>query len=115
MKKKDFLFIFAVLVLASLVFLIITPHSTNGNTVRITVDGKPFCEKPLSEDCEIDINGTNTAVIKDGSVYMKSADCPDKLCIRQGKARDGSKKIICLPNKIVIEVVKKSEIDAVVN
>ena len=90
-------------------------YSKKADTVRITVNGKVFCEKPLSIDCEIDINGTNTAVIEKGSVYMKSATCPDKLCIHQGKAHDGSKKIICLPNKVVIEVIKKSEIDTVVN
>jgi len=115
MKKRDFLFAFAVIITAAAVFLIIKPHSESADTVRITVDGKLFCEKPLSEDCEIDINGTNTAVIENGSVYMKSAQCPDKLCIRQGKAHDGSKKIICLPNKVIIEVGKKSEIDTVVN
>ncbi|MCR4718021.1 MAG: NusG domain II-containing protein [Firmicutes bacterium] len=115
MKKRDFIFIFAVLILAAAMFFIINPRSDNADTVRITVDGKLFCEKPLSENCEIDINGTNTAVIENGYVYMKSATCPDKLCIHQGKACDGSKKIICLPNKVVIEVVKNSEIDTVVN
>ena len=115
MKKKDFLFVFAVLMLSAAAFLITKPHFNNADTVRITIDGKLFCEKPLSVDCEIDINGTNTAVIKNGSVYMKSADCPDKLCIHQGKVHDSSKKIICLPNRVIIEVVKKSEIDTVVN
>jgi hypothetical protein len=115
MKRRDFLFIFAVLILAAVSFFVIKVRSGDADTVRITVNGKLFCEKPLSKDCEIDINGTNTAVIENGCVYMKSATCPDKLCVRQGKAHDGSKKIICLPNKVIIEVVKNSEIDTVVN
>ena len=115
MKKNDFLFIFAVLLVAAASFLIIKSCAKSADTVRITVDGKIFCEKPLSENCEIGIYGKNTAVIENGSVYMKQASCPDKLCIHQGKASDGSKKIICLPNKVVIEVIKKSEIDTVVN
>lgn len=115
MKKKDFVFIFAVLILAAALFFVMKIRSKTADTVRITVDGELFCEKPLSKNCEIDINGTNTAVIENGCVYMKSAACPDKLCVRQGKAHDGSKKIICLPNKVVIEVIKKSEIDTVVN
>ena len=45
---------------------------------------------------------------------MEYADCPDKLCINQGKITDSSKKIICLPNKVIVEVTKKSETDAVV-
>ena len=114
MKKRDFLFAVAVILVSSLAFLAIKLSPKDSDMVRITVDGKFFCEKPLSEDCVIDINGTNTAVIENGSVYMQSATCPDKLCVHQGKTSDNSKKIICLPNKVVIEVVKKSDIDTVV-
>ena len=115
MKKNDFIFIFAVFLVALSSFFVIKLSSKNADTVRITARGKLFCEKPLSENCEIDIYGKNTAVIENGSVYMKHASCSDKLCIHQGKVWDGSKKIICLPNKVVIEVIKKSEIDTVVN
>ena len=114
MKKNDFIFILSVLLVLAVSFPIIKNSAKDGNTVRITVDGKVFAEKSLSENCEIQINGTNTAVIEDGAVYMKDASCPDKLCMHQGKAYDSSKKIICLPNKVVIEVIKKSEIDTVV-
>ena len=115
MKKNDFLFIFAVFLVAAASFFIIKSDSKDADTVRITVYGKLFCEKPLSDNCEIDIYGKNTVVIENGSVYMKKASCPDKLCIHQGKVWDSSKKIICLPNKVIIEVIKKTEIDTVVN
>lgn len=114
MKKRDCIFAFAVILLAALSFLMIKLHSKGADTVRITVDGQLFCEKPLDTDCEIDINGTNVAVIESGAVYMKSATCPDKLCVHMGRAKDSSKKIICLPNKVIIEVIKKSDIDTVV-
>lgn len=114
MRKNDFIFILAVLVIAMASFFIIEHTAKGGDTVKITVDGKLFCEKPLSEDGEIAINGTNIAVIENGAVYMKYASCPDKLCIHQGKICDSSRKIICLPNKVTVEVTKKSEIDTVV-
>ena len=114
MKKNDLIFILSVLLVLTVSFPIIKNTAKGGNTVKITVDGKVFAEKPLSEDCEIQINGTNTAVIENGTVYMKYASCPDKLCMHQGKASDSSKKIICLPNRVIIEVIKKSEIDTVV-
>ena len=44
---------------------------------------------------------------------MESADCPDKLCVKTGKIKDNSHDIICLPNKVRVEVTKKSAIDAV--
>lgn len=111
MKKRDILIVFLVILTAFLLFL---PKSAPAECVRITVNGEIFCEKPLTTDCEIDINGTNTAVIEKGAVYMKSADCPDKLCIKQGAVRDGAKKIVCLPNRVIIELTKKSEVDTVV-
>lgn len=115
MKKNDFLFLFFALALAATSFFVIKSVPKDADTVRITVDGQLFCEKSLYENCEINICEKNIAVIENGYVYMKSADCPDKLCIRRGKVCDSSKKIICLPNKVVIEVIKKSEIDTVVN
>lgn len=114
MKKRDFVFIITVLIIAALSFFIIRITARGANTVKITVDGELFCEKSLFDDCEIRINDTNIAVIENGAVYMKYASCPDKLCIHQGRIHDSSKKIICLPNKVVIEVTKKSEIDTVV-
>ena len=114
MKKRDFIFILLVLLVFAVSFPIIKNNAKGGNTVRITVNGKVFAEKPLLQNCEIQINDTNTAVIENGTVYMKYASCPDKLCMHQGKVRDSSKKIICLPNRVVIEVIKKSEIDTVV-
>lgn len=114
MKKRDFIFAFIVILLSVAAFSLMKLRQSGADTVRITVDGRLFCEKSLYEDCEIDINGTNTAVIENGSVYMKSATCPDKLCVREGRAKDSSKKIICLPNKTIIEVIKKSDIDTVV-
>lgn len=43
---------------------------------------------------------------------MQSANCPDKLCVKQGKISDiGS--IVCLPNKVIIEIDRNSDVDAV--
>lgn len=113
-KKNDFIFILLVLLVLAVSFPIMKNAAKGGNTVKITVNGTLFKEASLSQNCEIPINDTNIAVIENGSVYMKYASCPDKLCIHQGKISDSSKKIICLPNKVVIEVTKKSEIDTVV-
>lgn len=114
MKKKDIIMIFLAVLVCISAFYISRNSSVSGDTVKITVSGELYCEKNLSEDCEININDTNVAVIEDGAIYMKSANCPDKLCIHQGRISDSSKKIICLPNRVIIEAVKKSEIDTVV-
>ncbi len=114
MKKNDIIMVFIVIFISITALFFTKTFTDAGDTVKITVNGEVYCEKNLYEDSEIHIGSTNTAVIKNGEVYMNFASCPDGLCIRQGKISDSSKKIICLPNKVIIEITKKSEIDAVV-
>ena len=114
MKKADFVVLFGILALGILMLFAGRLFGQEGDTVIITKDGKVFGEYSLYEHAEIPVGDANTVKIEDGCAYMLSATCPDKLCIRQGKAQNSSKKIICLPNKVTIEVTKKSEIDKVV-
>ena len=48
---------------------------------------------------------------------MTSADCPDHLCVKQKAISKEGESIICLPNKVIVEVdsAVNSEIDAVTN
>ncbi len=114
MKKRDFILIITVISISIILSLLLFFNTKKGNTAVIYVNGEKYCEADILKDSEINIFDTNTAVIENGEIYMKSSTCPDKLCIRQGKISNNSKKIICLPNKVVIEVKAKSDIDAVV-
>ena len=88
MKKRDFILIGAVLVLAFLCWVV--PRAAgifageDASRVRITVGGEEYGTYSLSEDQIIEINDTNVCEIKDGEVNMIQADCPDQLCIHQG-------------------------------
>lgn len=114
MKKREIIFVLCVFIAAVISYIMFNNGKKNSDTVIIYADGKKFCEKSLYTDCIIEVNGTNSVEIKNGSVYMVSASCPDKLCIGQGRISDSSKKIICLPNRVIVEVTKKSDIDTVV-
>ena len=65
----------------------------------------------------IDNCGTNILTIKNGKAKMTDADCPDQLCVHQKAASKNHESIICLPNKVVVEVdgSEESEFDAVAN
>ena len=112
MKIRDFIIILSVLVLAAVSYFLIP--KAPADLVRITVDGNIYMTASLQENREIKIKDTNVAEVKDGTIFMKSATCPDKLCIHQGAISDSSKKIVCLPNKVIIEVILQSDIDTVV-
>jgi len=66
------------------------------------------------EDYKLVNLGTNMVRIEPDGVYMENANCPDKLCVHQGKINRAGESIICLPNKIIVEITgKKSDVDAV--
>ncbi len=112
MKKRDFLLIFCVIIVAAVLFLVRDSFVDVGDSVLIYVDDELYKTVSLSENCEIDV-GTNTIVIENGYAYMKNATCPDKICVHTGKINDNSKDIVCLPNKVMVKVTKKSTLDAI--
>ena len=83
--------------------------SEDGSAIAVTVDGQLYGTYTLSESREIpiELDGgiSNVIVIEDGAAYMKDADCPDKLCMRQGAISRDGQTIVCLPHKLVVEVI----------
>ncbi|MDO5390928.1 MAG: NusG domain II-containing protein [Eubacteriales bacterium] len=104
MKKKELVFIIAILLAALLLwggmFLM---RKGDYASIRITVDGEEYGTYSLAEDTVISIDGTNVCEIKDGKVKMIEADCPDHLCMKQKAITNAGGTIVCLPNKVVIE------------
>ncbi len=129
-KARDAILIVGVLAFAILVFIFMhTVASKDGDLVRITVDGAVYGEYALEQDQQIKVKQdgtvTNIVEIEDGVVHMEKATCPDALCITQGKIRRANESLICLPNKVVVEIIANSsskeesssdqdEIDAVI-
>ena len=113
MNKNDFILILFVLALCAGLLAFWRFSEKNGDTVTIMVNGELYQTAELYTDAEISVNGTNTVVIHDGEVYMESADCPDQLCVKQGKIHDAGRDIVCLPNRVVVSVSKESTVDAI--
>ena len=111
-KKKDAVLILTVLLIAGAAFGVHEFAGGDGaDTVTVKVDGKVTGTYPLAKDQKIRINGGN------GKAKMTDADCPDQLCVHQKAASKNHESIICLPNKVVVEVdgSEESEFDAVAN
>lgn len=47
---------------------------------------------------------TNIIEVRNGSIGIISADCPDKLCVKQGFIDSSLLPITCLPNRVVIQL-----------
>lgn len=117
-RKSDLILVIALVLLAALLWLVLRLTRSEGAYVRVTVDGEIYGEYKLSEDTEIrigDDNSFNLLLINDGEASVTEASCPDKLCVHQGKIHYDGQSVVCLPNKVVVEVVdgEQSEYDAV--
>ena len=115
MKKKDLILICSVLVLAAAFWLVPRAVGFFGNSkeqkLRITVSGEEYGTYSLEEDQVIKVGDTNVCEIKDKKVSMISADCPDQLCIRQRTIQLQGETIVCLPNKVVLEITGTKQTD----
>lgn len=109
MIKKADIFLAVILMvvgIASSVFLVY--GGAAGETVKITLNGSTYGTYDLNKDKIIEVTGKDyfdKVEIKDGKVFVKDANCPDKLCIKQGAIDKTSQSIVCLPNKMVIELI----------
>ncbi|WP_167956613.1 NusG domain II-containing protein [Anaerosporobacter faecicola] len=109
MKKNDIILIVSLLAVIGIFVLITQLVSKPGAYAVIKIDGKIVEKLPLDQDTKVEIHGagggTNTVVVKNGSVFVQDADCPDRYCVKHKKIKADTETIVCLPNKMVIEIV----------
>ena len=112
-KKKDFLLGGGILVVALVLFLVMrVTGSEAGSRIQVTVDGEVYGTYSLTEDQVIEVKEGdfyNRIRIEDGKAYMEEANCPDGYCERQGKISSGAQTIVCLPHKLVVEVMEADD------
>ncbi len=110
MKKRDYILIASILIVAVAFFLIVELTKEEGAGVTVKVDGIKVAEYSLTADGTYPLNGgTNILVIENGKAYLTDANCPDKLCVHQGKISRTGETITCLPNKLTVTVFGAQE------
>lgn len=122
MTKGDKVLIFVVVLLTilSLGFIKRQAFSNQSKFISIQVDGKEvkkiiFDEEIIGKTIPINSEyGYNLIEIGDEKVRVIEADCPDKIDVRQGYISKIGETIVCLPNKMIVEIKgmdKDQEID----
>lgn len=108
---SDIILIGVLLIVSLSVFLIWYLSGTEGSTALVTVDGKKVGEYSLAIDGVYYVNdGTNVLVIEDGKAYIREANCPGyQDCVETGKISRVGETIVCLPNKVVVEIVGEGD------
>ena len=59
--------------------------------------------------------GTNELLISRGEISVKEATCPDQICVHQGILSDSALPIVCLPNRLVIQLREADDGDALLD
>lgn len=110
MKKRDVILIASILAVALVLLLVVELTRQEGAYVLVRVDGQETGKYELSKDATYELNGgTNILRIENGVAYLTDADCPDKLCVHQGKISKTGQVITCLPNKLTVTVYGAEE------
>lgn len=104
-KKKRTLYLSLVILMVCGTFLFFNLKKPQGKKVAVCL--RESCSYyDLKSDTTIEIGTANILTIEDGLVYMESADCPDQICVNTGKISLLNQTIICLPNRVVVEIVE---------
>lgn len=79
----------------------------NGEEYKKIIFDKKIIGKTIPIETEF---GYNLIEIGDGEVWVVEASCPDELDVKQGRISKSGEIIVCLPNKLVIEIKGTDEI-----
>ena len=106
--KKDILLL-SFLILAGLMVAIFTyKGEAVGKETVVTIDSREYGTYPLDQDISVEIpgyhGGVNILTIKNKTVSITDADCPDKLCVKTGSIKSINETIICLPHRVVVRI-----------
>ncbi len=110
-KTSTWIIIFSILAAlgaASFFFLKNAGHA--GTVAEIYIDGELYdsidlsaVAAPYTFTIETE-RGENTVEVKNGSIAVTEADCPDQICVHQGFIHDDAIPIVCMPHRLVIQI-----------
>ena len=104
-KRADLILVVALLLLAGILYLTMNANRQEGGVAVVRVNGVETERHSLAVDGTFSLNGgTNILVIRDGQAWLSEADCPDLLCVKQGKIHYTGQVITCLPNRLTVTV-----------
>ena len=103
LKKGDFLIIGTVAAIFILSVVFIFSFSNQGSRVVIKQNNEIIYNQSINQNDTVD-TGSNIVIIKDGVVFMNEADCKNQICVKSGKISKKGESIVCLPNKVIVEI-----------
>ncbi len=116
LTKPDIILFICLIALGAALSWFSIAGDVTGQRAVVKVDGKVYGTYRLDQDRTVTIrqNGhINKFSINNGTVQMTWSDCKNQVCVHTGKISHTSQQIVCLPNRIVIEIQGGGGYDAV--
>ena len=111
-KKADIILLIVILAVGIPMSVLSLTAGTGGDKVKISADGHVYGIYPLDEDGEIEVTEdghTNHITIKDGQVSMSYSTCHNQVCVNTGAISHTKDAIVCLPNRVVVEIISSGK------
>jgi len=117
MKKGDkiiFISILIIFIISSVYTFFYFNYNNDGNIATVKKDGKIIetidLSKVLNKEYIIEDNNVKAIIqVNNGKIRFKYSNCENKLCEKSGYIYIKGQFVVCLPNKIMIEIIKKED------
>ena len=103
--------VFVALVLLAVCGLLLARRFASPAVIaRVELDGELYREidlRAVTVPYEFTVeteHGSNTVRVEHGRIAVIAADCPDKICVQRGWAKDSLLPVVCMPHRLVIEL-----------
>ncbi len=116
-KKKDFIIIAIILLVASIFYFVYNMQADKGAAkAEIYYKSELIMTVMLNEKVDRTFKlPQNEHVVfhlyEDGSIRFEESDCPDKVCVNSGKLKHVGSSTACLPNKVILKIVPVKDTD----
>lgn len=123
MDKRNFGIIAILIAVAVLLFSLVplmrpASTATASGEIVVTVDGEEYARVPLGKQQTLTVTqpdgSVNVIEVTERGAVMASSSCHNQLCVQMGEVtldnwetRANQQYIICLPNRVSIELVVK--------
>lgn len=114
MNKSDFKLIIILLIILIPVIILIISTSKKSDTALVYHNNKLIKTIELKINKNYTVNGDNgkiKIIVNHNRIKVTSENSKNHLCSKQGYISHSYESIICLPNKVVIKIIGKSNID----
>lgn len=123
-KKWDIIIIVVLMIISFLpevILVMILGKGYDNTYAEVTIAGELYKNIPLSEhkgEEIIEINsktGVNIIKVSDDKISIVEANCPDKVCMKPGFIHKPGESLVCLPNRLMIQIKGNTEEDIIIS